>query len=197
MDLADHLVVEVLDDVEVAEHRLDPRTLLLEGFLEIGVHITDHSLYGSHPLEDHMVDEVVDHLLLLLPMGDPEDMLRVKVYDVGGVPVTVMELEFVYGEYSCWLLRTDQFRAVDGVEILQALQGYVFDRVFAKTGNLGHLLLERVSPKRQKATGILPELHGYLAALRLERYRLAYGSAGSGRQAVPPPGQNVPRRGCC
>ena len=94
-----------------------------------------------------MVDEIVDHLLLF-SMGDPEDMPRVKVYDVGGVPVTVMELEFVYGEYSCGLLRTDQFRAVDGVEILQALQVYVFDCVLAKTGNLGHLL-ERVGPKRQ------------------------------------------------
>ena len=121
-------------------------------------------------------------------------MPRVKVYDVGGVPVTVMELEFVYGEYSCGLLWTDQFRAVDGVEILQALQVYAFDCVLAKTGNLGHLL-ERVGPKRQQVTGVLPKLHGYLVALRFERYRLHMGSARSDRQAVP--GQNVPWRGCC
>ena len=101
-------------------------------------------------------------------------MPRVKVYDVGGVPVTVMEPEFVYGEYSCGLLWTDQFRAVDGVEILQALQVYAFDCVLAKTGNLGHLL-ERVGPKRQQVTGVLPKLHGYLVALRFERYRLHMG----------------------
>lgn len=65
----------VLDDVKVVEHRLNPGTLLLEGFLEIIVHITGHGLYGSHPLKAHMLDEVIDHLLLLL-MGDPEDMPR-------------------------------------------------------------------------------------------------------------------------
>lgn len=95
-------------------------------------------------------------------------------YDVGGVPVAVMELEFVYGEHPCRLLRTDQFRTIDGVEILQALQVYVFDRVLTKPGNLCHLL-ERVGPKRQKVTGILPELHGYLVALRFERHRLHMG----------------------
>lgn len=57
---------------------------------------------------------------------------------------------------------------------LQALQVYVFDRVLAKTGNLGHLF-ERVGPKHQKVTGIPPELHGYLVALRFEWHRLHMG----------------------
>lgn len=65
-----------------------------------------------------MLHEVID--FMLLPMGDPEDMPRVKVYDAGGVPVAVMELEFVYGEHPCRLLRTAPFRAIDGVEILLA-----------------------------------------------------------------------------
>ena len=67
-----------------------------------------------------MLNEVIDHLLRL-PMRAPEDMPRVKVYNVGGVPVTVMEFEFVYGEHPCRLLRTAPFRAIDGLEILKAL----------------------------------------------------------------------------
>ena len=55
--------------------------------------------------------------------------VSVKVY---GVPVAVMELEFVYGEHPCRLLRTVKFRAIDGIEILQALQVYSFDRVLTK-----------------------------------------------------------------
>ena len=62
-DLADYLVVEVLDDVEVVEHGLNPGILFLEGFLEIRVHITGHGLYGSHSLKVHMLDEFIDHLL--------------------------------------------------------------------------------------------------------------------------------------
>lgn len=67
-----------------------------------------------------MLDKVIDHLLLL-PIGVLEDMPRVKVYDARGVPVAVMELEFVYGEHPCRLLRTAPFRAIDGLEILKAL----------------------------------------------------------------------------
>ena len=55
--------------------------------------------------------------------------VSVKVY---GVPVAVMELEFVYGEHPCRFLRTVKFRAIDGIEILQALQVYFFDRVLTK-----------------------------------------------------------------
>lgn len=51
-------------------------------------------------------------------MGDSEDMPRVKVYDVGGVPVAVMEFKFVNGEHPCRLLWTAPFRAIDGIEIL-------------------------------------------------------------------------------
>ena len=104
-------------------------------------------------------------------MGDQEDMPRVKVYGVGSVPVVVMELEFVYGEHPCRLLQTDQFRAIDGVEILQALRVYV---VLTKPGKLCHLL-ERVGPKRLKVTGILPKLHEYLVPIRFERHHLHMG----------------------
>ena len=97
--------------------------------------------------------------------------VSVKVY---GVPVAVMELEFVYGEHPCRLLRTVKFRAIDGVESLQVLRFYVFDRVLTKPGKLCHLL-ERVGPKRLKVTGILPKLHGYLVTLRFERHRLHMG----------------------
>ncbi len=85
-------------------------------------------------------------------MGDPEDMARIKVYDAGSVAMAVMKLELVYGEYPCGLLRPDQLRAVNGIQLFQALQVDIFDRVLAKSCDLGDLL-ERIGAKREEITG--------------------------------------------
>ena len=124
-DFTDHLVVEVLYDVEVIEHRLYPGAFFLKSLTEIGVHVVGDGLDRVHPFEADMVDEVIDHLLFL-PMGDPEDMAGIKIYDVGGIAVAVVELELINGKHFCRLLRSDQFRAVDGIELLQALKVYGF-----------------------------------------------------------------------
>ena len=42
-DFADHPIIEVFDDVEVVEYRLDPFAALLEGLLEIGIHVAGDS----------------------------------------------------------------------------------------------------------------------------------------------------------
>ena len=55
--------VEVLDDVKVIEHRLDPIAFLLECFLEIGIHVAGNSLNARHPFHSDMIYEVVDNLL--------------------------------------------------------------------------------------------------------------------------------------
>jgi hypothetical protein len=89
--------------------------------LEIGIHVAGDSLDRAHPFQADMVDEVIDHLLFL-PMGNPEDMAGIQVYDVGGIAVTVVEFELIDGKHFCRLLRSDQLRAVDGIELLQALK---------------------------------------------------------------------------
>ena len=71
---------------------MDPGTFFLEGFLEIGVHVTGNGFHGVHPFQADMFDKVIDHLLLL-PMGEPKDMAGIKVYNVDGITVAVVELE--------------------------------------------------------------------------------------------------------
>ena len=112
---------KILHDMEVVKYRLNPIASILERFLEIGVHVAGDGLDRVHPFQADMVDEVIDHLLFL-PMGDPEDMAGIKIYDVGGIAVAVVELELINGKHFCRLLRSDQLRAVDGIELLQALK---------------------------------------------------------------------------
>ena len=80
--------------MEVVEYRLDPFAALLEGLLEIGIHVAGDSFYAFHPLHPDMVNEVVDDLLLLA-VADPEDVAALHVDDVRSVAVPVMQLELI------------------------------------------------------------------------------------------------------
>jgi hypothetical protein len=51
-----------------------------------------------------MLDEVIDYLLLLA-LGQPQYVARLKVNYVRGEPVTVVELELVYGKVAGLTLR--------------------------------------------------------------------------------------------
>ena len=133
-DLADHLIVEVLNDVEVVKDRLDMRALFLEGFLEVGVHVTGNRLDIVHPFQTDMLDEVI-HDLLFLAVRDPEDMPGKHVDDVSGIAVSVMRLELINAEETRRLLRFYQCLTINGVFILK-LQ---IDRLYcilAKSGDL-------------------------------------------------------------
>lgn len=54
-----------------------------------------------------MLDEIV-HDLLFLAACDPENVSGLHVDDMGGIPVTVVELEFINAEELCMLFRLDQ-----------------------------------------------------------------------------------------
>ena len=172
-DFADHLVIEVLDDMKVIEHRLNPGTFFLEGLLKIRIHVTGNGFHGVHPFQTNMFDKIIDHLLFL-PMGDPKDMAGIKVYDVGGITVAVVELEFINGEYLCRMFRFDQLCAIDGIEFLKADQIDVFDCVLSEPCDLSHLF-ECIGSECQKIPGILVQLHGYLMAFRFEWHSLHMG----------------------
>ena len=139
-NLADHLIVEVLDQMEVVKDRLDMRAALFKSFLEVGVHIAGDSLHTVHPFQTDMVNEVVDDLFLLA-IGDPEDVSGLHVDDVGGVLPAVVELEFINAEDLRSLLRLDKFLAVYGVQLLQPLLVDGFHCVLAQAGDLRHLLV--------------------------------------------------------
>ena len=100
----DILVVEVLDDVEVVKDRLDMRTALLKSLLKVRIHVACHRFHTIHPVQSHMVNEVIDHLFLLALL-DPEDVSCFQVDNVGGVFVTVMKFEFIDSQVFCLLFR--------------------------------------------------------------------------------------------
>ena len=64
-NLADDLVVEVLNDVEVVEDHAEVRAFLHESLLEVGVHVKRDRFDVRHPLQADVLDEVIDDLFLL------------------------------------------------------------------------------------------------------------------------------------
>lgn len=80
--------------MEVIEDNFQVRTFLLERFLEIRVHVARHSLHALHPVKADELYEVIDNLLLLARLN-PQNMAGLQVGDVSGIPVAVVQQEFV------------------------------------------------------------------------------------------------------
>lgn len=164
-DLADHLVVEVLDEMEVVEYRLNVGTAFLKRLLKVGIHVAGDSLHAVHPFQTDMVDEVIDDLFLLA-VGDPEDVPGLHVDDVGCVLPAVMELEFIYAEDPRGLLRLDESFPAYGVEFLQPLLVDVLDHILSQPGDLRHLFVG-ICPVGQEIFRVLiklfchPVTHGF------------------------------------
>lgn len=94
MGFRDHLVIKVLDYMEVLEYRLNVRALILKCLLEVRVHVGGDSFNTVHPFGVNVLYEVVDDLLAL-SIGNPEFMTGLQVDDLRGLAVAVMELELV------------------------------------------------------------------------------------------------------
>ena len=103
-NLADHLVIEILDDVEMVKDRLEPLTLFFKGLLKIRVHVTRHSFHVLHPFHADMLNEIVNNLLAL-SVSNPENMPVLTVNDVCCKLIIVMQFEFVDHQDLCVLLR--------------------------------------------------------------------------------------------
>ena len=103
-DLTDHLLVEVLHDMEAVVDDREMRMALKECPLEVGVHVSGDGLHLRHPFLPDVVAQVV-YDLLLLEVCKPQDMPHLKVYDHGGVAAPVVQLELVCAQVARLALR--------------------------------------------------------------------------------------------
>ena len=142
-NLADHLVIEVLDDVEMVKDRLEPLTLFFKGLLKIRIHVTRHSFHVLHPFRADMLDEIVDDLLAL-SVSDPEDMPSLTVDDMCCKPMIVMQFEFVDHQDLCVLLWLLQPQGVAFLS-LAALRIFPAEPIFV---NILHRKLSQASQGR-------------------------------------------------
>lgn len=132
--------------MKVVKDRLDMRTLFLEGFLEIGVHVTGNRLDIVHPFQTDVFDEVI-HNLLLLAMRDPEDMPGKHVDDVCCIAMTVVQLELINAEETRRLLRLYQCLAINGVLILKPFQINCLDGILEIRKNDGANVFQEVAQR--------------------------------------------------
>ena len=97
--LADHVLVEVPDQVEAVEHDRDVGVTLPEGPLVVAVHVAGHGLDPAHPF---VADQVEEPLERREPFAarQPEHVPALQVEDHGRVPVPVVQLELVHPEQT-------------------------------------------------------------------------------------------------
>ena len=173
-----YLIVEVLDDMEVIEYWLDMGALFLKRLLEIGIHVAGDGFDMVYPLQTDMLYEVV-HDLLLLASGDPEDMPGLHVDDVSGIPVPVVELEFINAKEFRMLCRLDQLSVRCSIKLLKtSLINRLYD-VLTEAGKLCDLLV-CVSPASQQIADILIQFHRDPVPGRFKRNVLHPGIAALG-----------------
>ena len=59
--------------MKMVKNGLNMRVFFLKCFLKIRIHVACHRFHTIHPVQSHMVNEVIDHLFLLALL-DPEDV---------------------------------------------------------------------------------------------------------------------------
>ena len=107
-DLTDHLLVEVLHEVEAVVDDIQARVPFQECPLEVGVHVAGDGLHLRHPfLPDEVAQVVYDPLLL--GVCEPQDMPGLKVYDHGGPAAAIMQLELICAQVACRLAELPLF----------------------------------------------------------------------------------------
>ena len=121
------------------------------------------SAYYSNEIADLSV--WVDDLLLLA-VGNPEDVPSLQVDDDRGISVAFVERKFVNAKEPGLLLWLYEF-PVTGVAVFQPLQINLLDDILAQASNSGNLLVGE-GIERQQVTGILVELLGHPVAIGLE-----------------------------
>ena len=183
-NFAYYLIVEVLDDMEVIEYRLDMGTLFLKRFLEIRVHVAGDGFDMVHPFQADMLNEVV-HDLLLLTACDPEDVSGFHIDDMGGIPMPFVELEFINTKEPRILYRFDQLPVRCGIKLLEAFLIDCFYNILPKAGKLCDLLV-RVSPTGQQVTDILMQFCRDPVAGSFKGNVLCPGVAASGAYILVP-----------
>jgi len=112
-DFADHLTVKVLNGVEVIKYRLDMGTLFLKSLLEIRVYVAGNGFHAVHPFQTHMINEVIDYLLLL-SVPDPRDVSTFQINDVCGIFAAIMELKPINARILSLFFRLYKFFAAVG-----------------------------------------------------------------------------------
>ena len=97
--LADHVLVEVPDQVEAVEHDRDVGVTLPEGPLVVAVHVAGHGLDPAHPFVAGQVEEPLERRAPFAAR-QPEHVPALQVEDHGRVPVPVVQLELVHPEQT-------------------------------------------------------------------------------------------------
>ena len=116
-DLTDHLLVEVLHDMEVLVDDVQVREPLKECTLEVCVHVTGDCLHIGHPPSEHEVAEFM-HDLLPLGVCEPQDMAHLKVDDHGDPAAAIVQLERICAQIPCLPLRLPE----SGLAVLALLR---------------------------------------------------------------------------
>ena len=154
---------------------------LLEGLLEVAVHVGCDRLNPFHPLLAHVLDERV-YRGLLLSVGKPEDVARLHIYDDHRVLVPVMELELIDAEEPRLFLGLDEPLSVYGVLLLQPSEVDVLDGVLPQAGDVCNFLVGK--PIGEQVPGIAQQLAADAVPLRLERDALHVAVTASGAQVA-------------
>ena len=116
-----------------------------------------------------MVDEVIDHLFLLALLN-PEDVPCFQVNDVGGIFVTVMELEFVDCQVFCLLFGLFQRLSIlgfDHIKLFQSCFVNILDGMFSQSCQLRNLLISKAESKKILCVG--QQFLGDVVMVSLER----------------------------
>ena len=166
-DSGDDVLVEVLDDVKVVEDDHDVRTLLGKSLRKVRVHVAGDALNAGEPLRADVLHEVI-HDLLVLALGDPEDMTGFEVHDVRGKHPWRMQFELVYAEVLCLFLRLYELLTANGVLLLKPHLVDDLDRVLPESGYLSDQLV-CAGAGSQEVLGILVKRRRNEVPLSLER----------------------------
>jgi hypothetical protein len=105
-------------------------------------------------------------------------MARLKVDDMSGVLMSVVQLELVNAQEPGLLFRLPQFLSIYGVILLKPLFINLLDGVLPKSGNRCHPLVVQALGK--KVTSVVVQGNRYPVSLSLERYALAFGCVAFG-----------------
>lgn len=151
-------------------------TPLLEGLLEVAVHVAADGLHILHPLLPDEVDEVEDNLLPLAS-GKVEHMSGLHADDYRCILVAVMELELVDPDGTGLLIRDLPASVFPAVELLESFLVDLLHDIPSQPCDPRHLLVGESKEKEVPAIG--PELAGDPVAFSLEGHFLDHlGSTG-------------------
>ena len=138
-DFADHLIVEILNDMKIVVDNLQMRTAHPKCLFKIAVHITGYGLHAGHPVQTDTVYELI-YRCLLPSMRKVQDMACFQVNDDGCVLMTIVELELIYGEELSTAVRLfeDLSFAVYRIETAQAFPVDILDGILVQTSKVCH-----------------------------------------------------------